>query len=204
MEKIEVIAEKWKKIPGYGSAYVSDQGRVQINRTYTVDDKGNYKIVHGKIMKGSMNAGGYVSVSLAKRNRKTKKTWLVHRLVCLAFLENPKNKPHVNHKNGVKNDNRLVNLEWCTPAENSRHAHKLRKRLGIQTKRETKAVAPEPYVHVPGTPWQEYSREKCKITLTELHYKDKIKKGLIPEMPEHVIRWRKEFEALEVPVFPEE
>lgn len=201
MAKTEVALEKWKKIPGFGESYcVSDQGNVRRANAYERDTEGNYTIIPGKILKGSKNRGEYRTVSLKKG--KNLKTCLVHRLVCEAFLENPKQKPHVNHKNGVKDDNRLENLEWCTPSENARHAHRLRKKLGI--KRETKAVTPEPYVHVPGTPAQEYLREKWKVAITELHYKDKIKKGLIREMPEHVIQWRKEFEALEVPVFPEE
>jgi hypothetical protein len=53
----------------------------------------------------------------------TRKQWLVHRLVGIAYLPNPQKLPFINHINGDTTDNRVDNLEWCSPQENTAHAY---------------------------------------------------------------------------------
>lgn len=98
------------------------KGIVQNGDNYEVSSLGNIRNVRkGNILKLGYFRTGYVSVSL-NQDSKAKK-YSVHRLVALAFIPNPENKPQVNHKNGVKDDNRLVNLEWMTQSENQIHAY---------------------------------------------------------------------------------
>ena len=65
---------------------------------------------------------GYYYVNLYKNG--TPRHYYVHRLIAEAFIPNPNNKPEINHKNGVKTDNRIANLEYCTAKENVIHAYK--------------------------------------------------------------------------------
>lgn len=88
---------------------------------YSITEKGiivNQKTGHTKSW--YIGSTGYYMVTLSKSNKQTPKR--VHRLLAKMFIPNPENKPHVNHKNGIKTDNDLINLEWCTHLENMEHA----------------------------------------------------------------------------------
>lgn len=91
---------------------------------YEVSSMGRIKSLHGKgrFIKLQINRSGYWASGMIMNGKKVFKS--VHRLMAIAFLENPENKPAVNHKNGIKTDNNLDNLEWCTFSENTIHAIK--------------------------------------------------------------------------------
>lgn len=73
-----------------------------------------------KLLKPIYREDWYPIVRLTKNKKRFNRS--VHRLLAEAFIPNPNNLPQVNHKNGVKSDFRLENLEWCTPLGNTRHA----------------------------------------------------------------------------------
>lgn len=79
----------------------------------------------GKFLKTSISVHGYVVANLTTKVGKKSKhyTPFVHRLYAFAYLPNPLNLPQINHKNGIKTDNRLENLEWCTPQQNTQHGY---------------------------------------------------------------------------------
>lgn len=116
------MTEIWKDISGYAGLYqVSNKGRVRsVDRLVKYTLKGNERVrrCKGKLI-SQHDASGYKFVEL---NDHAKKTYLVHRLVALAFLPNPHNKETVNHIDGDKYNNCVDNLEWATSSENIKHS----------------------------------------------------------------------------------
>ena len=114
--------EIWKDIVGYEGFYlVSNLGNVKSIDRYV---KHNYGDLSRRIQKGGnrnliFNSDKYYCVSLGKNGKS--KTFTVHRLVAIAFLENPLNLAIVNHKDGIKTNNHYTNLEWCTTQQNTQH-----------------------------------------------------------------------------------
>lgn len=107
--------EFWKDVKGYESLYqISNLGNVKSLKRNTT---------YERILKQRKNKDGYFYVKLCKEGNITTKK--IHRLVAENFIPNPENKYSVNHINGIKNDNRLENLEWATASEQANHAVEL-------------------------------------------------------------------------------
>ena len=91
---------------------------ITLSPTYFISNLGNVKNSRGTILKQTTCKKGYKKISIGN----PRKSYKVHRLVALMFIENELNKSQVNHINGIKNDNRVENLELMTNQENCIHA----------------------------------------------------------------------------------
>lgn len=100
------MTEEWKPVFSNDRYFVSSSGMIRNKK--------------GHVLAFAVNKKGYYRVFLHDENGG--KYHFVHRVVAKSFISNPDNKPQVNHKNSIKTDNSVLNLEWCTNQENQNHA----------------------------------------------------------------------------------
>ena len=117
-----MIVEEWKDIKDFEGIYqISNLGRVKSLQRFVNGRNGGKRPVQERIMKQGCNHRGYLNAALSKNY--TVKYAAIQRLVALAFIPNPENKPQVNHIGGNVKNNIVSNLEWNTASENNKHAY---------------------------------------------------------------------------------
>jgi hypothetical protein len=148
MEKI------WKKIKGFSEYEISNYGEI---KTFNWKNKRVEKI-----MTPALDGSGYLRTMLKRDEDGKLVTVKVHRLVATTFLENLENKPEVNHINGIRNDNRVFNLEWCNHSENLKHSFK----IGLSSNKGEK------------NPCATLTDEQVKEILSNYEFGKKARKGM--------------------------
>jgi hypothetical protein len=120
------MEEIWKPILGYPKYKVSNLGRIK--STYK-----NWADKEGRTLKGSQLSSGYLFMLLRSNNKSSKRKY-IHRIVLESFIGTDPQKPYANHKNGIKSDNRLSNLEWVTKSYNAVHSYRVLHNIHGQAK----------------------------------------------------------------------
>jgi len=116
-----IIDEEWEDIKYYEGKYqVSNKGRIRSLSRMVFQSNGSSYLKKDKFIKLTINTNGYQRISLYKNG--IQKNLSIHRLVAETFIENPNNLPEVNHKDEIKINNVVSNLEWCTRQYNNEYS----------------------------------------------------------------------------------
>jgi len=131
--------ETWKRIVGFSSYEISDMGRI---KTYNWKNTGREAII-----RPALDGSGYLRTMLKPDSGKIK-TVKVHRLVLMTFIGAPKDEYVCNHKNGIRSDNRLCNLEWVTISENAKHSFRIGLSSNKGEKNPAAIITPEKVIEI--------------------------------------------------------
>lgn len=140
METVQT-KEIWKEIKGHPHYFVSNLGRVYMeDRPVWCKKNNSYSIKKGHFCKPYYtNSKHYARIGMMVNNKQ--KQYQLHRLVAVAFIPNPENKPQVNHIDGDKTNNAVSNLEWVTNLENMQKSWETGLRESMRVKMSAKAPA---------------------------------------------------------------
>lgn len=119
--------EVWEPYPEFPFIEGSTLGNVRTIDRY-INTKNGTRLIKGRVLKQWYNKNGYLLVTFVANGKQVKKQ--VHRIIAECFLQNPNNLPQVNHKNCIRDDNRIMNLEWCSASYNSKYREKYGKATG--------------------------------------------------------------------------